>query len=213
MHRKSNDKLQEQWRQTYSPNNVMNFARCKAKLTWNRIQETLIMLQFNRSCCEKGGDWKCTSMHAPSCHPAATHGSLMGREVWRLVLVSPQTTRVLRVYNVCRTWVVWSENRARIIASPKVLCSRHNTDLVPIQQLVSKAFARNVCSCLSTQVKVRCSSYVFNKAFYMKLRCIESLMIDYKSNGDKYIASTMWWILPGARQSWHEMEYNYRKPW
>ena len=29
------------------------------------------------------------------------------------------------------------------------------------------------------------------KAFYMKLRCIESLMIDYKSNGDKHIASTM----------------------
>ena len=41
------------------------------------------MLQFNRSCCEKGGDWKCTSMHAPSCHPAATHGSLMGREVFQ----------------------------------------------------------------------------------------------------------------------------------
>ena len=90
---------------------------CKAKLTWNRIQETLIMLQFNRSCCEKGGDWKCTSMHAPSCHPAATTlGSLIGREVWRLVLVSPQTTRVLRVYNVYSTWVVWSENRAKIIA-------------------------------------------------------------------------------------------------
>ena len=34
-------------------------------------------------------------------------------------------------------------------------------------------------------------SYVY-KAFYMKLRCIESLMIDYKSNGDKHIASTMW---------------------
>ena len=33
-----------------------------------------------------------------------------------LVLVSPQTTRVLRVYNVFRTWVVWSENRAKIIA-------------------------------------------------------------------------------------------------
>ena len=43
----------------------------------------MIMLQFNRSCCEKGGDWKCTSMHAPSCHPAATHGSLMGREVFQ----------------------------------------------------------------------------------------------------------------------------------
>ena len=68
----------------------------------------------------------------------------------------------------------------------------HITHQVPIQQLVSNAFARNVCSCLSTQVKVRCSLYVFNKAFYMKSRCIESLMIDYKSNGDKHIASTMW---------------------
>ena len=31
MHRKSNaDELQEQWRQTYSLNNVMNFATCNA---------------------------------------------------------------------------------------------------------------------------------------------------------------------------------------
>ena len=38
-------------------------------------------------------------------------------------LVLPQTTSVLRVYNVYSTWVVWSENRAKIIASAKVLCS------------------------------------------------------------------------------------------
>ena len=42
-----------------------------------------------------------------------------------LVLVLPQTTSVLRVYNVYSTWVVWSENRAKIIASAKVLCSSH----------------------------------------------------------------------------------------
>ena len=49
-----------------------------------------------------------------------------------LVLVSPHTISVLRVYKAYSTWMVWSENCAKIIASAKVLCSNNytNSDLL-----------------------------------------------------------------------------------